>query len=96
MKEPYLYVNEKEYGIVGSKESLIALAEMMISKAKIGRCFSASFIDGVNKPIRIILDTDLLNKQDCLVTKCDGPRSVGGRCCMSVCDGCTVIERRVR
>jgi len=60
--EPYIYENEQEYGIIGNAESLTALGEMLISKAKIGRHFIASFTDGVNKkPIRIILDIDLIN-----------------------------------
>jgi len=60
MKSPYIHESEKEYLILGSKEALIALGEMLIQKGRMGRQLSATFTDGTNKPIRIMTDEDVL------------------------------------
>ena len=60
MLSPYIHENEKEYCIIGSKESLNALGEMLIQKSKIGTRLSTVFTDGVNKPIRILINEDIL------------------------------------
>jgi len=45
--------------ILGEKQNLDALGQLLIAKAKLGRHLSATFYDGVNKPIEIISDDDL-------------------------------------
>jgi len=64
MRSPYIHENIEEYEIIGSAEALTALGEMLISKAKIGKNFLATFSDSINKPIKIILDTDLLKDEN--------------------------------
>ena len=62
MKSPYIHEAEKEYLILGSREALIALGEMLIQKGRMGRQLSATFSDGINKPIHIMTDDDVLEK----------------------------------
>lgn len=61
-KNPFLYENEKEFGIIGSKEALKDLGELLIMKAKILHNIDATMSDNINKPIRIQLDTELLKE----------------------------------
>jgi hypothetical protein len=66
MKSPYIHEAEKEYLILGSREALIALGEMLIQKGRMGRQLSATFSDGINKPIHIMTDDDVLENFNAL------------------------------
>ena len=77
MKSPYIHESEKEYLILGSREALIALGEMLIQKGRMGHQLSATFTDGSNKPIHIMTDEDVLENFNALekARNKDGTRS---------------------
>jgi len=57
---PFLYENQNTFGIIGSEKGLLALAEIIISKVRLGKGKSLIYNDDVNRPIEIILDEDIL------------------------------------
>jgi len=59
MKTPYIQEKQHEIYILGECEELIALGEMLILKGKLGKNMSATFHDGMNKPIKIKCPEDL-------------------------------------
>jgi hypothetical protein len=52
-----IHERREECIISGNADSLQALGEMLILKAKIGKNLLATFKDGVNKPIKVELDS---------------------------------------
>jgi hypothetical protein len=56
---PYIHIYSDHIEILGDKNSLKALGEILILKAKLGKHGSFTFMDGINKPIKIISSDEL-------------------------------------
>jgi hypothetical protein len=56
---PEIQIFSDRIEILGEPDGLVALGEMMIMKAKIGKSISITFRDGVNRPIKILSSDDL-------------------------------------
>lgn len=57
---PYLYENKTHFGIIGSKEALKNLGELLLLKVKLQHNLNATLTDAINKPILVELDTEIL------------------------------------
>lgn len=60
---PYIHEGNDRDSILGNSKNLDALGDMLKMKAKLGSSFKATFYDGVNKPIDIEIDTELLGEE---------------------------------
>jgi len=60
MSIPYIHRhNDAKVSILGEKENLIALGEMLILKGKMGVNFSATMQDNDGNKIQILIEEDL-------------------------------------
>ena len=60
---PYIHEGNDKDVILGDSKNLDALGDMLKMKAKLGSSFKATFNDGVNKPIEVEIDTELLGEE---------------------------------